>query len=374
MARSLPGSVTGREVIFGGGLHAAIYAATRVAMGYDPPIVFEQNLATGGVFAQLLEFRMNSVNGASVQSVASPSPSRVVPMSASDDLNWIPNSAHQVRDLAGGKEYPSSADMCRAIQRTLKENAEIYTGTEEGMKFDRYARVYTKDSVPLGAAKRVIFAGGLVPRDGYKTGPAVMSGFDFLRKPVSDMASIRVAIVGSGDTAAQVAEYMLGQGIITPSTTPRQIHWYGDTEMPTTKSDWMARIHARWSGLGRHLPQQDGVYTGVIRPYAVRGNVVSLGRSAMVNGQVYDMAVMCTGVKPAPCPTIVQGTYSVGGMTVAKSNSSETADGIPKVFTIGTAAGLGQRYRPYQSRFTAASEAIYNLGPRTAVLAAYLDR
>jgi hypothetical protein len=40
MTRSLPSSVTGREVIFGGGLHAAIYAATRVAMGCEPPVLF----------------------------------------------------------------------------------------------------------------------------------------------------------------------------------------------------------------------------------------------------------------------------------------------------------------------------------------------
>ena len=373
MARSLPASVTGREVIFGGGLHAAVYAATRAAMGYDPPVVFEKQLATGGVFAQLLEFRMNSIGNASVRSVESPGPSRVVPMSASDDLNWIPNSAHQVRDLAGGKEYPSSSDMCRAVQRTLKDHAELYTGAAE-LRFDRNARVTTFGGESLGLAKRIIFAGGLVPKDGYKTGPAVMSGFDFLRKPPMDLSDLRFAIVGSGDTAAQVAEFLLGQGMITPSTLPRQIHWYGDTSMPGTKDVWMVNSHARWAGLGRHFPQRDGVYTGVVRPYPVRGNMISLGNSAMVNGQVYDMAVMCTGVQPATCPSTATDTFTVGGMTVARCNSSQTADGLPKVFKIGTAAALDTRYRPYQSRFTAASEAIYNLGPRTAALAAYLDR
>lgn len=371
MARSAPVTVAGREVIFGAGLHAAIYAATRRAMGYAPPIVFEKQLAAGGVFAQLVEFRMNSVNWASIQSVQTPSPSRVVPMSASDDLNWIPNSAHQVRDLAGGAEYPTSAVMCRAVQRTLKDNADVYTGMTSA-KFERSARVYTGEEY-LGMAKRVIFAGGVVPRDGYKTGPAVMQGFDFLRTPVKDLARLKIAVVGAGDTAAQVVEYMLGQGVYTPSTPPSQIHWYGGVAMPCTKDGWMVTAHARWAGLGRHFPQADGSDRSVIRPYPARGNLVSLGGAAMVNNQVYDMAVMCTGVKPAPTGTPVSDIFSVGGMDVARSNESMMADGIPRIFRIGTAANLDSRYTPYQSRFTAARDAIYNLGPRTAALAAFLD-
>jgi hypothetical protein len=371
MTRSLPSSVTGREVIFGGGLHAAIYAATRVAMGCEPPVVFEQNLATGGVFAQLRNFRMNSVNGASVESVASPSPSRVVPMSASDDLNWIPNSPHQVREIAGAVEYPPSYAMCQAIQRTLRDYADIYTGAQD-MTFDRYGSVYSGQGELLGTAQRVIFAGGVVPKKPYREGRAVISGFDFLRRPVEDLASLKMAIVGGGDTAAQVAEYAVGQGMDAPSTPPGQIHWYGGESMPTTKDGWMVTTHARWAGLGRHFPQSADRVRSVIRPYPVRGAVILLGNSAMVNGQVYDIAVVCTGVQPAPCPVSVPDAYRVNGMVVARSNTSQIPSGVQKVYAIGTAAALSASFGPYKSRFDAAREAIYNTGPRTAALAASL--
>ena len=373
MARTLPATVAGREVIFGAGVHAAIYAATRAAVGYAPPIVFEQNLATGGVFAQLTEFRMNSVNAASVQSVRAGGPSRIVPLSPVDDLNWLPNSAHQVRDRGGAWEYPSSGAMCRSVQLTLKDHADVYTGAR-GMTYNRRCQVFTEAGDEMGMAKRIILAGGVVPKDDIPRGAAIMSGFDFLRKPVQDLAPLKIAIVGAGDTAAQVAEFMVGQGLTAPSTFPVQIDWYGKDSIPGTKDGWMVTAHARWAGLGRHFPQQDNVLTGVIHPFRARGQVTSLGKTAMVNGQVYDLVVMCTGVKPAPapCPVLVPDVYTVNGMNVAKANGSQTLDGSPTLFTIGIAASLQAVYKPYRSRFTAAQEAIYNLGPRTAALAASL--
>jgi len=370
MARTLPVTVAGRDVIFGAGVHAAIYAATRAAVGFGPPVVFEQNLAAGGVFAQLTEFRMNSVNAASVQSVQTGGPSRIVPLSPSDDLNWIPNSRHQVKDRGGAWEYPSSVAMCRAVQLTLKDHADMYTGAK-GMTFNRRGQVFTPDGDDLGVARRIIFAGGVVQKDDIPRGPAILSGFDFLRKPVQDLAPLKIAIVGGGDTASQVAEFMVGQGLTAPSTFPCQIDWYGTDAMPVTKDGWMVTAHARWAGLGRHFPQ-DGLRPGVIRPFPLRGKVTSLGNAAMVNGQVYDLAVLCTGVKPAPCPVFVPDVYSVGGMNVAKANGSQTLDGVPTVFTIGIAAELQVAYKPYKSRFAAAQDAIYNLGPRTAALAASL--
>lgn len=371
----LPVSVEGREVGFGAGLHMAVWAATRAAAGFAPPLVFEQNLATGGVFAQLQDFRMNSVNQASVQSVATGTPSRIVPASPSDDLNWIPNSPYQAADQAGGWEYPTSGHLCRAIQKTLKDYAVVYTGAK-GMKFDSNARVFTAEGEDLGVAKRIIFAGGVVPKDSPGTGglamSAVVNGFDFLAKPPRELHNLKIAIVGGGDTAAQVAEYMLGQGLNAPSTPPRQIHWYGGLSMPMTKDGWMVTAHARWVGLGRHFPQRDGVFTGVVKPFAAKGKMIPLGKMAMVNGQMYDLVVMCTGVQPAPCPVDVPDVYSVGGMNVAKSNASQMLNGVPKVFTIGIAAQLGVEYRPYKTRFAAAGDAIYNLAPRTAALAASL--
>src|SRR5882724_5290913 len=87
--------VDGRTVIVGGGLHGAVIAATFAACGKPPPMVIERRQKTGGMFADLAQFRMNSANGASIRSVASPGPTRVPSLSPSDDLNWVPNAPEQ---------------------------------------------------------------------------------------------------------------------------------------------------------------------------------------------------------------------------------------------------------------------------------------
>jgi len=366
----MPTSVRGREVVFGDGYAAAVYCAGRRAKGMAPPIVFGQNLATGGVFSQLLNFKLNSQGHASVASVQSPGPSRIVPFSDIDDLNWIPNSDHQVSQY-GAFEYPRSYDMCKAIARTLKDYAEVYTGVTN-LTFTRSGQVRMVDGINLGTAKRIIWAAGLMPKTDYVGGPAVMSGYEFMKSPPAELHNLRTAVNGGGDTAAQCVEYMLGQGLVSPATPPSEIHWYGGESMPLNKAQWEEAYHTRFSGLARHFPQQVNTERSVIRPYAQRGNMINLGRTAMVNQQNYNMVVMATGFRPAPCPVTTYETYRVGGMDVAKCNSDETIDGVPMVFKIGTAAGLKPAYTPYRSRFPAASQAMYVQGPLIAALAASL--
>lgn len=365
---SLPSEVSGREVIVGGGVHAAVYAATRVATGHPKPVVLEKESTTGGIFARLTNFKMNSANSAGVASVAA-GPTRLMPLSESDDLNYLPNSPFQVRGMSGMVEYPYSADMAKAVQKTLDAFAEVYTNAQ--ITFTRSGLCSTADhSYSFGVAKRIIFAGGLAVPDSLPKGAAIMSGYDFLRRPVRELATKKIALVGGGDTAAQIAEYMLGQGIIAPTTPPAQIHWYGGASMPLSKKQWMTGYHARFAPVGRHLPQGKISTTGVLLPYPVLGEVIPTGNTAMVNGQIYDLVVMATGFVPARCPAVASDIFTVGNMFVARY--SEDTSGQPKVYRIGTAAALNTSYRPYQSRFSAASEAIYNLAPRTAALAASL--
>ena len=302
MAR-MPVTVRGREVVFGAGYAAAAYCATRRAVGKAPPIVFENNLAAGGIFSQLLNFKLNSQAHASVASVQSPGSSRIVPTAEVDDLNWIPNSDHQVNQY-GAFEYPESYAMCKAIARTLKDYGEVYTGVKNlGLTFSRSGQIRMGDGSILGTAKRIIWAAGLVPRQDFVTGPGVMSGFEFMKSPPNQLHDRRIAVVGSGDTAAQCVEYMLGQGLVSPATPPGEIHWYGDGAMPLSKAEWAEQYHARFSGLARHFPQQESSERSVIRPYAVRGNMISMGRTALVNQQVYDMVVMATGSSPRRAPS-----------------------------------------------------------------------
>jgi len=208
----IPTSVRDREVVFGAGYAAAVWCATRRAKGMAPPIVFEPNLATGGMFAQLVSFKLNSQGHASIASIASPGPSRIVPFSDIDDLNWIPNSDHQVSQY-GAFEYPNSYDMCKAIARTLKEYGEVYTGVK-GLTFSRSGQIRMEDGTILGTAKRIIWAAGTVPRNDYIGGPAVMSGYQFMKTPPPELHDRRIAVIGSGDTAASASSTWSGRVLL----------------------------------------------------------------------------------------------------------------------------------------------------------------
>lgn len=360
-----PRSVDDRIVVFGGGPAAATFAATRVAMGFDPVIVVENRRTLGGVFAQLVRFGMNSAHQASVGSVRTPGPTRLRPVSPSDTLNYIPNSKHQVECSS---EYPDSFSMAKAVRLTLKEYAETYTNAH--LLFDSNGFVFDKTGVSLGQARRIIFAGGLVVPPTNPTGPSIMSGYQYLQNPVRDLAGKKIAVVGAGATAAQCVEIMVGDGDVKPTSLADMIAWYGDLNMPVTKASWMSQYHARYAGLGRHFPQ-DGVGGGTIRPFASPGIAATAGEITLVNQEVFDLTVWCTGFNPAPCSVPMNGIVQVGGMQVALSSGG----GIPlgsRVFTIGSAAALNSPYLPVPSKFTAATAALYNTLPRIAAFAGAL--
>ncbi len=365
---AIPQTVSGREVVFGGGPAAAAYAATRRAMGFPPVIVVDSSRTLGGMFAKLVRFGMNSANWAGVESVRSPGPTRVRPMSPSDDLNYIPNSKYQVRDMCMS-EYPDSFSMARAVRETLKEYAETYTSAD--LRFDSTGIVFARSGASLGRARRIIFAGGLREPANTPRGPAIMSGFGFLQTPVRELEDKKIAVVGAGATGAQCVELMVGGGDMKPVSPPGMIAWYGGDDMPVTKSQWMMQYHARYAGLGRHFPQ-DGAGGGIIRPVSATGTAYPAGNITIVNGEVFDLVLWCTGFEPAPCPAaFMDGVVQVGGMVVARC-SSLTSPLRSLVFTIGTAANLDIPYLPIRSRFPAANNALYNLLPRVAALAGAL--
>lgn len=365
-------SVQGRTVVVGGGLHGAVIAATFAVCGKPPPIVTERRNYTGGVFADLAMFRMNSANAAGLRSVLSPGPTRVPSLSPSDDLNWVPNvrPKDQVRSASGMVEYPYSGDMATLIQRTLDKHAEVNLNAE--ISFDQYGACYSMSGDEFyGNAERIIFAGGLVEPPNMPKGPAIMSGYAFMKKPVRDLAGLKIALCGGGDTAAQCAEFMVGQGITKPASFPDSVDWYGGESMPTTREFWLRQIHARWFDLARHLPERKDVPSeAVFRPYTERGEVANLGEKAWVNGQVYDLVIMATGFRPAQSPVPMSTLVRIGGLTVARTYDGGSSR--PRVFRVGTAAELEVTFKPYPSRFAAAKEAIYNLAPRTAAFAASL--
>lgn len=361
---AVPKSVSDRIVVFGGGPAAATFAATRVAMGYDPVIVVEKARTLGGVFAKLVKFGMNSAHQASVESVRTPGPTRVRSVSRTDTLNYIPNSKYQVECMS---EYPDSFAMARAVRLTLKEYAETYTNAD--LLFDSTGLIFDRTGVPLGRARRIIFAGGLVEPADTPKGPSIMSGYQYLQNPVRDLADKKIAVIGGGATAAACVELMVGDGYVKPTSLADMIAWYGDLTMPVTKASWMAQYHARHVGLGRHFPE-DGVGGGIIRPVAARAFVSPAGEVSLVNQESFDLTVWCTGFDRAPCSVPMNGVVQVGGMSVALS--SGTLPLQSRVFAIGTAAGLDTPYQPVPSKFTAANAALYNWLPRIAAFAGAL--
>lgn len=367
-----PRSVRERTVIIGGGLHGAVVAATFAACGKPPPIVVERRLSVGGIFGDLAMFRMNSATKASVRSVTSPGPTRVPSLSPADDLNWIPNAPWQVSSATPLSEYPDSTTMARLIREILGTYSELYT--DASMIFDKYGDCYSPDGDSYyGKAARIIFAGGLAERPDMPEGPAIMSGYAFMKTPVRDLAGKKIALIGGGDTAAQCAEYAVGQGMTQPSSFPDSVDWYGGESMPTTKETWMRQAHTRWALIGHHLPDRnDAPSAAVFRPYTERGQVANLGKEAWVNGQVYDLAIMATGFVPAPCPVTMNTQVRVGDQIVARMY--DDGSGRPRIFRVGTAAELNALFKPYKSRYAIPSQqAIYNLAPRTAAFAASLS-
>ena len=59
---------------------------------------------------------------------------------------------------------------------------------------------------------------------------SVQTAEQFLSKKdyLGSFSALRIAIVGGGDTAATVAEILVGQGISVPRGLPETIDWYGD--------------------------------------------------------------------------------------------------------------------------------------------------
>lgn len=367
---ALPEYITiDEEVIFGGGPAALAYAATRRALGHPPCIVLEKRKEAGGMFGPLAIFRMNSANNASLQSVQSPGPTRIPSLSPTDDLNWIPNAPYQVNSTSGMVAYPYSNDFYKTVQKGLREVARVYTDADA--TFDYTGEVRTNQGrVRLGSPKRVLWAAGLVEPSDLPKGPSIISGYKFMQRPVRELENKKIALVGCGATAAQIAEWMFGDGVGAPYTPPTMIHWYGDRNLPLTKKQWTDRYHARFFSVGRHLPEEGDRGDAILRPYPERGEVIPLGGTALVNGQNYDLVIMATGFVPAPSPVAMATIMRFGNMQMARYYDNGNIP--PRLLRIGTAANLTNTYVPGPSRFAAASQALYNLLPATAALAASL--
>lgn len=341
-----------RDVVIGGGLHAAIYSVIAHAKTGIKPIVLDDGPRVGGAFAvtQNPSFYLNSRNR--------PGPLALPGMEMQGSLNYIPGAPVQPADLSAD-EYADNATLGWAVRMTLAMNAEVISGakvtdiTDEG--------VYTTlERIP---AARVIVATGLgVPaRFRVQKSARVMNFWDFMRRmdtpfPMRGMG--RVAVLGAGDGGKTVIEALIGQGParatvgVAALDWVKEIDWYG---VPYERCiDWEANNRSRYKGIGRSLPRaipgdasvggRIDVRTARILPVPAQPSDVTVGfNEVMVDGKPYDNVVIATGfdlkqrITPLDETVLTNSSIEqVGGMQVGRRIVN---GGVP-TYLIGPAARL----------------------------------
>lgn len=292
------------EVVVGGGLHAAIYAATAYNMTGKRVAVFEKE-RLGGIMAVTAgpSFRLNSRNRGGELGVPG----------SGAALNVIPGGVIQPADL-NGAEYQTNADFAFAIRATLASYANAYrtrvTRIEKRLPSDEPQMKYFIAGPMIAQTNRVILAVG--PGEPVEL-PGADTACDFARvmRLAADEAVPfenwgEVAVVGDGDAACCAIEAMVGQGPcdIGPASlsTIRRITWHGQKCL---YKDEFEEARSRYAGLGRFFPRRNEPdYSSLIDPIPERVGSAKLGSNGWrlfdTKGRplprVYDRLVVCAGV------------------------------------------------------------------------------
>lgn len=352
------------EVIIGGGLHAAIYCAVRVAEGHPSPLVIEAKERVGGIFAVSREpsFFLNSRNRPGGLGV----PGR------EESLTFLPGAPVQPADLSGD-EYQTNASLAYAIRATLALNARVLVG-KKVVAADSSS--VTLDDGRLIKTPRVIYATGL----GESTAPIEMDGkhmvdamgfFAMLDKPFPFKGIKRVAVIGSGDSGKTVVETLIGQGpgsgfSVASLDYIEKIDWYGVPEECRGQKRWKENNRSRYQGIAREIGKRlEGgrLEGGRINPFSRNALNLAIGfDGAYVDGARYDLVVWAGGFKPRD----IEGTteYKTRGRTVARMGESG-------VFIVGPAAQLASEPEPMNESDSVPENtvALFRYADRTAAFA-----
>lgn len=379
------------EVVIGGGLHAAIYCANRVAMGYPRPLVIEKADRLGGSFAcsDGPAFYLNSRN-------------RPGPLDLPGEgggLNVMPGCPIQP-SLLSQAEYQSNDDLALAIRMAFVDNAKVVlnaevTGLCLGLEPDQILveAKTSNDVTPTTkvsfAVRRVIDARGLgAPR---ATESDNVLGFAKFMKMQDDDYPLRglkrVAVVGGGDSSKTAVESLLGIGPSSHLSVPELdfvecIDWYGRV-LPRTCEAWKEQVRGRYRAIGSYLPQIDEPVRG--RLNVIRDVVIPMQgmNCAYINERPYDLVILCTGARRRNIEGDFGEYLSTNGSYVTPDDDDEE---LPMAFgrratrgsvwQIGPAADLpysqAEGELPY-ARIAENLAAIFRLAGRTAALASVLD-
>lgn len=377
------------EVIIGGGVHAAIYAASRVASGFPRPVVLERSKRVGGAFAVSMapSFYLNSSN----------KPGQFGLPGQDGGLNYLPGAPVQP-DLLSGREYQTNADIAYAVRAALAMYADVYTGCD--VTFISYTGLiqYTCGGVSREIqAGRVIDARGLgdpsfpdMKPDGIsvQTFPQFMASMDQMF-PLQNLD--RVAVIGGGDSGKVAVEALLGIGPNANSLTGLDyvsgIDWYART-LPQFCEDWRERERGRYARIGTYLPRANreemtddygdtvtetrgdardpGARVRVIR---ANGTAVPTLGGALVGSRPYSRAIVCTG-NTLPALGMSPGDFSTVPGDLARTYAGENI-----VYRVGPAAELPYTREESDEQYARRPDnrvAIFRLAPRTAALACTL--
>lgn len=312
------------DLIVGGGLHAAVYAATAQARTGVRPAVAEGR-RMGGVFALCDDpvFYLNSRNR----------PGDLGLPGTSAALNVIPNGMIQPSDL-NGSEYQTNVEFAFAIRANLAMYADMLPLSsvrriERNYSTPADREYYVAANGLQARANRIIIATGVGRPTLGLASMAQQEGGTFIQQPgvvmsfeefvryvgAGDPFPLRgwknVAVVGAKDSGDAIVKYLLGQGPMAPSPasldTVERIDWYGQQCLFKEEFDQGARSCN--AGIGRHLPRtSDTTYPYRVRPKPQRVSEVLPDHDSarVVYGSdhllsdPYDHIVVCAGYKQSP--------------------------------------------------------------------------
>lgn len=394
------------ELVIGGGVHAAIYCASRVAAGFKPPTVITDG-PVGGAFATSARpaFYLNSGN----------KPGKTGLPGSGSALNYLPGAPLQSSQISMG-EYETNADIAFCARLALAKNAHVYSGRIKNID-PLSGAVFREVQLENGDtlfAKRVIIATGLGEcrrpdygfggtRDMSEVTTGVLTFADYLKRldsPFPLKGVKRLAVIGGGDSGKVAVESVLGIGpslMMTSSALDyvQRIDWYGIT-LPTSCDEWKTNIRGRYARIGTYLPPQrnetdpyerdndgDAVVSKIppeagdykrLRVYNERGNVVPTFDGALVNGRPYDMVIFCGGYE---AKSIVPSSFNWTSYGPGSSPIAAKYDTAGEIFRIGPANDFGydpSELREDYARISENRTAIFRWANRTAALATVLDK
>lgn len=361
-----PKPVVEPEIVVGGGLHAAIYCAVRVAMGAPPPLVLEMRERAGGVFAcsRRASFYLNSRNR----------PGNLSVPGTNGALNVLPGAPVQPSDL-GGEEYQTNDALAWVIRMTLAMNARVQTGATISSveRIDGQTEAVFLVGGGGYKANRVIVSTGLTnpkqvfPNSLKYNGKTVL-GFEQLMAKMDEPFPLRgmrrVAVVGGGDSGKTAIETLTGKGprrgySVASLDYVETIDWYGAKQ--TNRTDWINCNRTRYKSIASLLPISLGIPSRVNpKPKA---EVVSEGYAcAYVNDIPYDCVIVCVGYDELPTPAVgADEEYISGGRKLGKYRDNR--------IVVGPASAIPLSDGENVNGIVENGVALYRYAARTAQLA-----